>query len=162
MSNNNLDNNDIVYSVKNLNLWYGQEQALKDVDLEIDVSPPQGWLLEPDPAMIRSGGLRELAMELGASLIDETIAYMTCADSVESPWVRRWQILDWMPFNLKKLRAYLRERDIGHITVKKRGSPITPEQLIKKLKLKGSQSCTLVLTQHHSVPIVIVCADYTS
>lgn len=135
---------------------------VQDVDLEIDVSPPLGWLLEPDPAMIRSGGLRELAMELGASLIDETIAYMTCADSVESPWVRRWQILDWMPFNLKKLRAYLRERDIGHITVKKRGSPITPEQLIKKLKLKGEQSCTLVLTQHHSAPIVIVCADYTS
>jgi hypothetical protein len=65
-----------------------------------------------------------------------------------------------MPFNLKKLRAYLREHDVASVTVKKRGSPITPEELIQGLKLKGGQhSRTLVLTRHAGNPLVLICED---
>jgi len=135
--------------------------VVQDADGPVTISSPLAWLLEPDPAMIRCGGLRELAIDLGAALLDESIAYLTTDGDVNSPWVRKWQILDWMPFNLKKLRAYLRARHIGQVTVKKRGSPLTPEGLIRKLKLKGDQSCTLVLTQHQGNPIVLICADYT-
>ena len=38
-----------------------------------------------------------------------------------------------MPFNVKKLRAYLREHGVGQVTVKKRGTAVTPETLIAKL-----------------------------
>jgi hypothetical protein len=65
-----------------------------------------------------------------------------------------------MPFNVKKLRAYLRERGVGTLTVKKRGSPLTPEQLISQVKPKGDASRTLVLTRHQGAPIVIICTDY--
>ncbi|NJL93087.1 MAG: hypothetical protein HC915_04860 [Anaerolineae bacterium] len=54
----------------------------------------------------------------------------------------------WLPFNLKKLRALLREQDIGQVTVKKRGSPLTPEQLQGQLRLKGGGAhATLILTR---------------
>jgi hypothetical protein len=92
--------------------------------------------------------------------LDETIAYFTTDDKPDSPWVRTWQILGWMPFNLKKLRAYLREHNVGTVTVKKRGSAITPESLIPQLKLKGDESRTLVLTRCQGAHIVIICADY--
>ena len=55
--------------------------------------------------------------------------------------------LDWMPFNLKRLRATLRERNVGQVTVKKRGSALSPEELIAKLKLKGDNSRVLALTR---------------
>jgi hypothetical protein len=65
-----------------------------------------------------------------------------------------------MPFNLKKLRAYLRERNVGAVTVKKRGTAVTPEVLIPQLKLKGDESRTLVLTRCRSKQVVIICQDF--
>lgn len=123
------------------------------------ITPPQGWLVEPDPALIRAGLVQDIAADCNGTLLDDTIAYFTTETRPYSTWVRTWQIWDWMPFNLKNLRAYLRERHIGNITVKKRGSPITPETLTKQLKLKGDGSCVVVLTRHAGQPITIICAD---
>lgn len=126
------------------------------------IAEPSGWLHEPDPAIIRAGYVAHLVEQSGGTMLDSTIAYFTSAsrEDANQTYVRSWQILDWMPFHLKKLRAYLKERGVGPITVKKRGSPITPEELTARLKLKGDQSTTLVLTQHAGTPIVLICADY--
>lgn len=129
--------------------------------LACPLSPPRGWLVEPDPAILRARLVQPLALALGGTLLDPTIAYITTDAPPGSPWVRAWQILDWMPFNLKKLRAYLRARDVGQVTVKKRGSPLSPEELIRKLKLQaGDSRRTVVLTQHDGQAIVVICAEY--
>jgi 2-polyprenyl-3-methyl-5-hydroxy-6-metoxy-1,4-benzoquinol methylase len=120
-------------------------------------SPPKGWLVEPDPAILRAGLVQDVAATFNGFMLDETIAYFTADTKPESPWVRVWQINDWMPFNLKKLRAYLRQRNVGKVTVKKRGSPITPEELTAQLKLNGDEIRTLVLTRLEGKPIVMVC-----
>jgi hypothetical protein len=56
-------------------------------------------------------------------------------------------VLDTLPFGLKRLRAYLRERDVGSLTIKKRGTAVVPEQLRRQLDLRGSQPATIVLTR---------------
>jgi hypothetical protein len=127
---------------------------------DVRLSEPRGWLVESDPSLLRAGLVQEVAIAFGGCLLDETIAYFTADIRPESPWIRAWKILDWMPFNLKKLRAYLRERNVGQVTVKKRGSAITPEELIPQLKLKGGESRVLVLTRYREQPIVIICEDY--
>lgn len=124
------------------------------------LSPPRAWLIEPDPAIIRAGLVADMAQKWGVFMLDEQIAYLTGDYHPHNAWARAWRIDDWMPFNLKKLRAYLRERHIGQITVKKRGSPITPEALIAQLKPKGDNACTLVLTQYLCNPIIIICAEH--
>jgi protein-L-isoaspartate O-methyltransferase len=123
------------------------------------LSEPRGWLVEPDPALLRANLVQDVAVAHEGALLDPTIAYFTTDHAPQSPWLRAWQILDWMPFHLKRLRAYLRERNVGVLTVKKRGSPITPQQLISQLKLSGTESRTLVLTRCENQPIVLICAD---
>jgi len=122
------------------------------------VEPPHAYLLEPDPAVIRAGLFGELAARLDVHLyrLDESIAYLTADAWIESPWVRVWRIRDWLPFNLKRLRAMLQAAGIGRVTVKKRGSPIPPEELIARLKLRGGdRSAVVVLTliagQHSAI-----------
>jgi hypothetical protein len=124
------------------------------------VREPRGYLYEPDPAIIRAGLLSELAEQLKLEMyrLDETIAYLTADTHIQSPLARAWIIDDWMPFNLKKLRAYLRECGVGRVTVKKRGSPLTPEELIAKLKLPGDgEARVIVLTRVLGSPAILIC-----
>jgi len=127
---------------------------------ERTLDTPRAWLCEPDPAIIRAGYVAHLANDLGGTLLDSTIAYFTTDARPDSVWVRAWRVLDWMPFQLKRLRAALRERDAGPLTIKKRGSPILPKELHAKLKLDGDIPYTLVLTRLSGEPIVMICEDY--
>lgn len=128
-------------------------------DAVAQLSEPRAWLVEPDPALIRAGLVQSVTASFAGSMLDETIAYFTTDEAPSSPWVRAWRIREWMPFHLKRLRAALRERGVGTVTVKKRGSPITPEELTRQLKLKGEEACTVVLTRLQGEPIVIICDD---
>ena len=48
---------------------------------------------------------------------------------------------------VKALKAALRQRQIGRLTIKKRGVDVVPEQLRKRLELHGENESTLVLTR---------------
>ena len=75
--------------------------------------PVRGWLHEPDPAVIRSGLVSLVAADLGATLVDPTIAYLTSDARADSPWVSSYRVIDVLPFNLKKLKALLRAAASG-------------------------------------------------
>jgi SAM-dependent methyltransferase len=121
---------------------------------------PRHWLIEPDPALLRAGLVRDAAAAWGAAFLDDTIAYLTADQPPQTAWARSWRILAALPFNVKQLRALLRESDVGTVTVKKRGSPITPETLIPQLKLKGTQSRTVVLCRLRGQPYTLVCEEH--
>ncbi len=124
------------------------------------IAPPKRWLVEPDPAVLRAGLVQQLAQDLNATMLDESIAYLTSDERIETPWARYWAVMDWLPFQLKRLRRYLAERGVRNVTVKKRGFPMPPEQLIQQLRLKkGSESRVLVMTRHRGKPIVIICRE---
>ncbi|GAA4735943.1 50S ribosomal protein L11 methyltransferase [Isoptericola chiayiensis] len=118
-----------------------------------DVGPVGSYLYEPDGAVIRAGLVAPAAAELGGRLVDRTIAYVTtdspapAPPSGTAPLATGYRVLDVMPFGLKKLKAYLRERDVGRVTIKKRGTAVTPEQLRAQLSLRGDAEATLVLTR---------------
>jgi len=122
----------------------------------LPLSPPRAYLYEPDPAVLRAGLVTVVGAHLGADQLDPQIAYLTGDTLVETPFARAWVVEDWMPFQLKRLRAYLRERNVGHLTVKKRGSPLVPEELIHQLRLEGEEEKTLFLTQLDGEPIVVI------
>lgn len=120
------------------------------------LSEPLRYIYEPDPAILRAGLVRPLAQQLEAAQLDEDIAYMTSAMYRPTPFARAWEIETWLPFNLKHLRDFLRQRRVGKVTVKKRGSPLEPEALIRDLRLKGDQERTIFLTHFMGKPIVIL------
>ncbi len=123
------------------------------------IAPPMRWLIEPDPAVLRAGLVQRLAQDLKAAMLDESIAYLTSEHRLETPWARHWEILDWMPFQLKRLRRYLVARGVSRLTVKKRGFPMSPEEVIAKLRLEsGQEERVLVMTRLRGKPIAIVCA----
>jgi len=111
------------------------------------IASPRRYLFEPDGAVIRAHLVAEVAESVNGALLDPTIAYITSDTLTATPFARAYIIEDAMPFSLKRLRAYLRARGIGHVVIKKRGSPLTPEALIGDLRLSGDDHRILFLTK---------------
>ena len=61
-----------------------------------------------------------------------------------------------LPFSLNPLRILLRERGVGTVVVKKRGSPIEPEQLRRELRLAGPNEAIVILTRVAGAPTVLL------
>ena len=97
--------------------------------------------------MIRAGLVTAVAAGVGGWLIDRKIAYVTSQESFRTPFARSYRVLEHLPFREKPLRAALRARGIGTLTIKKRGVDVSPEQLRKRLALHGEDEATLVLTR---------------
>jgi SAM-dependent methyltransferase len=111
------------------------------------VAAPRRYLYEPDGAIIRAHLVADVAAIIDGALLDPTIAYITSDTLMTTPFAAAYEITDAMPFNLKQLRAWLRERGIGRLTIKKRGSPLTPEDLLRDLRPTGDGHATLFLTR---------------
>jgi hypothetical protein len=96
---------------------------------------------------VRSHLIADLARQVDATLISKEIAYLTSDSEIDSPMMRGFRVIDEMAFDRKKLKAYLRDRNIGTLEIKKRGVDVVPEQLRKELNLKGEIAATLILTR---------------
>jgi hypothetical protein len=122
----------------------------------LPLSEPKAYLYEPDPAILRAGLVAFLGEQLEAAQLDPDIAYLTAEKIQDTPFARVWAVEDWFPFGLKRLRAYLRERQVGRVVVKKRGSPLQPEALIRELRLKGPEERVIFLTHLKGKPVVVI------
>jgi SAM-dependent methyltransferase len=155
--------------VKEAVLWFGTRPGLVRATLlpgprallgrglpDPRVRPVGRYLYEPDGAVIRAHLVAEVAEELGGGLVDETIAYITGDVLKSTPYATAYEITDQLPFNVKRLKALLRQREVGILTVKKRGSAVEPEELRRKVKPQGPNSATVFLTRVRGAPTMLV------
>jgi hypothetical protein len=118
-----------------------------DDDPGAEVRQMGEFLYEPDGAVVRAGLVTAVAHGVEGGLVDAHIAYVTSDRSFHTPFARSYQVLEELPYREKQLRAALRERGVGRLTIKKRGVDVVPEQLRKRLDLSGEADATIVLTR---------------
>jgi hypothetical protein len=120
------------------------------------VGPLGAVLYEPDGAVIRSGLVAAVAAAVDGRLVDPTIAYVTADRRAATALATCYAVEDAFPFQLKTLRTWLRDRRVGRLTIKKRGTAVEPEQLRRQLRLSGDNEATIVLTRLAGRQSVIV------
>lgn len=126
----------------------GSPAEATDVDLpEVAAGPVGGFLYEPDGAVIRAGLVVAVAAEVQGRLLDRSIAYVTSDRAVHTPLATGYAVEDVFGFQLKRLRTWLRDRGVGRLTIKKRGTAVEVEQLRRQLRLEGSAEAIIVLTR---------------
>jgi hypothetical protein len=112
--------------------------------------PPTGgigrYLYEPDPAVIRSGGIAALAEQLDARCPQPGIAYLFSDELRATPFATAFEVVDEQPFDEAVLRRWVREHQVGVVEIKVRGLDVDPAALRRRLKPAGKASATLVLT----------------
>lgn len=109
--------------------------------------PVADFVYEPDGAVIRAGLVTAVAAGVEGHLLDEHIAYVTATKAFRTPFARAYRVLEEVPFREKPLKAALRQRGIGRLTIKKRGVSVVPDELRKRLSLRGNDEATLILTR---------------
>jgi len=127
--------------------------SLGEVDA-VGAPPPLGpgsglgaWLYEPDRAVIRAGLTGALAHLVDGQELDPGVGYVTGDTVVEVSWAHRYAVIEALPWNLKAVRALLRDHRIGRLTIKKRGVSLEPDAVRRQLRLRGDEEGTLVLTR---------------
>ncbi|WP_017582506.1 class I SAM-dependent methyltransferase [Nocardiopsis valliformis] len=140
------------------------EGSVAHLDEEPDLGPApvaaaRRYLYDPDPAVVRSHLVAEAAARVDGALLDERIAYFTSDRAERSPLWRVLEVLEFAPFSLKRLRAAVRTRKAGTVTIKKRGSAVDTEKLRRELRASGPESVTVVLTRIGEKPFSLLCRE---
>jgi SAM-dependent methyltransferase len=124
---------------------------------EAPVGPVRGYLYEPDGAVLRAHLVAELADVLGANLGEAGIGYLYSDRLAATPFAAAYAVEEVVPFSVKRLRAALRTRGVGRVTIKKRGFAMAPEEVRRQLKLAGDGDATVVLTRAGGKPVALLC-----
>lgn len=124
-------------------------------DDDCGVGEPGEWIIDPDGAVVRAGLVRHYAAEHGLWQLDERIAYLT--GDVPPPGIRAFRVREFGPYKEKTLRSTLRWLDVGRVEILVRGLDIDPNALRPRLKLRGAQDASLVLTRIGRAPTAFIC-----
>jgi hypothetical protein len=125
----------------------------------VPCAPPGTFLLDPSPAVTRAGLVEELGRDLGAWKLDPRIAFLSADEPLRSPFGRSLRVEASLPWNLKRLREVLRQRGIGTVEVRKRGSAVDVADLTTRLRLRGDGRAVVVLTRVADRPWALVCTE---
>ncbi|MET4078180.1 MULTISPECIES: class I SAM-dependent methyltransferase [Janibacter] len=92
-------------------------------------------LYEADRAVVRAGLVGALTREVGGAEVEPGLGLVTSESAHDVPFARGYRVVEAMPYNVKVLRAWLRERGITGLTIKKRGIRVDDEQLRRGLRI---------------------------
>lgn len=128
-------------------------ERVRDGGGEVDVDKPKSFIVEPDGAVIRAGLVQQWAARHDLSMLDPHIAFLT-GDAVP-PGYSGFPFIEAVP--LKKLRPALQAHGAGAVEILVRGVDVDPDQLRRKLKLKGDRPMSVAIARIGDSATAFIC-----
>lgn len=130
------------------------EERVTDLDDDtVDVTAPQRYIIDPDGAVVRAGLVRGWAARHRLSMLDEHIAYLT-GEQIPAGY-SGFPFLEAVP--LRALKKVLASHGAGSVEILVRGVDVDPDQLRKKLKLRGKAQMAVVIARIGDQAVAHVC-----
>lgn len=116
-------------------------------------------LIEPHPALIRSGTLSEWFSEHHVLTIDPRLAWGLAPTAIQSPLCRCFQIESVHPWQPKKFQSFVDEHNLGPLTeIKKRGTDVDPDVLRKKTRWnKNGRQAVIAIARGTESHLLFLC-----
>ena len=105
------------------------------------------YLFEPDAAVLAAHLTESVARRFSIAPLHVGSAYLTGDAPLVDPLLATFEILECLPLDVRKLRAWFAAHDVGRLEIKKRGVDVEPEKLRRELKLSGDESGCLILAR---------------
>lgn len=97
------------------------------------------YLLDPDPALLRSGLLGAFAAPLQAGVVHPKIGYLSSPSPSPDPWAASFRILEVTPLKWKALSQALLALDWHDFEYLGRGVPFSQNEVLTRLKKAKSK-----------------------
>jgi hypothetical protein len=109
---------------------------------------PQQYIFDVDPAVLAAHLTGTLAAEHRLRALSAGPTYLTGSIAIANdPALACFEVNDVLPFRERTLAQYLRSRNIGQLEIKKRGVDLDPDTFRRRLRLRGNNAATLLITQ---------------
>ena len=115
-----------------------------------------GWLIEPDPAVVRAGALTSLAAGIGASPLGADSTWLTGDRLPDSSVVRGYRVVAELGGATKQQRRALADLGITRVTVKSRDVDVDPHSMLRSLGLSEGGTHVLVLTRREGRMLAVL------
>lgn len=122
----------------------GEEITDADGD-DCAVGPAGRWIVDPDGAVVRAGLVRHYGARHGLWQLDRNIAYLSGDELPDG--VRGFEVLEELDYGERPLRQALSAREVGAVEILVRGVDVDPDVLRPRLRLRGSQRLSVVITR---------------
>ena len=126
-----------------------QEQETTKFDL------PQHFLYEPNAAILKSGGFKNITSKYAVSKLHENSHLFTSENLVDFPG-RRFKILDVLSYDKKQIKKKL-SNNKANITI--RNFPKTVAQIRKETKINDGGNCYLFFTTDVNNDLRVIICD---
>ena len=131
---------------------------------EVPVAEAGEFLMDPDPAVIRAGLVRQFAGRHGLWQLDRHLAYLT-GDAVPAG-MRGFQVREAAPFKEKTVAGWLRRDGIGTLEILQRGTSVVPDELRRRLRgamtRDTTREATLIIARVGRRPLAYWCRAWTA
>lgn len=116
-------------------------------DYRPHLRPLGRYLFDPDPAVVRAGLVDLLAEQCGLGRLDDAEEYLTGETPVDSPFLRRFEVLIDLPNNHREIRDWFRRSSFGQVEIKCRHIRIDADEVRRKLPLPGREPGVLLFVR---------------
>jgi SAM-dependent methyltransferase len=103
------------------------------------------YVFDPEAAPLAAGLLGELSARYRLAPFSTGCAYLTGDRPISDAMLAGFEVLEALPLDVKRLARMLRERHVGRLEIKKRGVPLDPEALRRRLNLRGDEAAVVIL-----------------
>lgn len=110
-----------------------QVETLARKECEQYAAEPLDFLYDADPAAIRAHALGNFELEV----LGDSPGYLTSNREIQSPWLKRFEVLYAGPGDIKRTKAELRKRGLRVFEVKQRGAGLEAESILRQLRMDG-------------------------
>lgn len=125
----------------------GAEHELTGSSRQAATGPIADYLIDPDPAIVRSGLVVHAADIASGLLLDEHVAYITCR-AMPPAWLgRAFRVLEEVSVHPKHLRAACQRLGVRTLTVTSRGLDGDPQRLLVRAGIATGADATLIVTR---------------
>ena len=127
------------------------------LDSQAPLRPLDGWLFDPDPAIVRAGLVDLLAENLQLARLDDAEEYLTGPQPVDSPFLTGLEIVCELPHSDKAVRRWFREHPARDIEIRCRHLPIDAARVRRRLPTGDGEPLVLVYARILGAARAVVC-----
>jgi hypothetical protein len=135
----------------------GETLAGDPLSAAAPIGPLGRYLINPDPALVRSGLIDLYAVRHGLSRLDDAEEYLTGDAIPDSHLSHAFEVMAEIANNEREIRDYFRSSDVGSLEIMCRRIPIDIEGLRRRLSLAGRQPAVLIFARIEGRARAVVC-----